>query len=287
MINLREPAAEVITIARRALVNLPADETFLRGAVALNLGDAYVRQQEVILAADAFAEAVALTEAAGNLTVHLAALGSQGELLASQGHLTPAAAIFQRAIALGQAWGQATGQRHPAAGKAHAFYANVLTAWRQWEEAEQQARAAVECCQRWGHTQHLVDSYLALADSLFAQGKTIEAQDALIAARRVAAESWQRAQEQGFDSKAGRALLDRVDHAQRPPPPATALVEPLSERECDVLRLMADDLTYEAIGETLFISLNTVRTHAKNIYSKLNVNRRSQAIARARAVGLL
>lgn len=288
MINLRDPVEEIIVIARRALVNLPTDETFLRGAVTLNLGDAYARQQEMTLAAAAFAEAVALTEAAGNLTVHLAALGSQGELLAHQGHLQQAAAIFQRAIAIGQAWGQTTGQSHPATGKAHAFYANVLLAWRQWDAAEQQAHTAIECCKRWGHAQHLVDSYLALADSLFAQNKSADGQDALNAARQVAAESWQRAQEQGIAANAARALLDRVDHVQRPTPsPATALVEPLSERECDVLRLMADDLTYEAIGKTLFISLNTVRTHAKNIYSKLNVNRRQQAIARGRELGLL
>ncbi len=288
MINLRDPVEEIITIARRALVNLPTDETFLRGAVALNLGDAYARQQEMTLAAAAFAEAVALTEAAGNLTVHLAALGSQGELLAHQGHLQQAAAIFQRAIAIGQAWGQTTGQSHPATGKAHAFYANVLLAWRQWDAAEQQAHTAIECCKRWGHAQHLVDSYLALADSLFAQNKSADGQDALNAARQVAAESWQRAQERGIAANAARALLDRVDHVQRPTLlPAMALVEPLSERECDVLRLMADDLTYEAIGKTLFISLNTVRTHAKNIYSKLNVNRRQQAIARGRELGLL
>jgi len=295
MINLRDPVAEIIVIARRALANLPTDESFLRGAVALNLGDAYARQQEETLAADAFAQAVALTEEAGNLTVHLAALGSQGELLAHQGHSTEAAAIFQQAIALGQAWGQNTGQIHPATGKALAFYANLLATWEQWVEAERVARDAVECCQRWGHPQHRVDSYLALAHSLFGQGKIAEVQETLTTARRVAAENWQRSQEQGVHSTAARALLDRVERVQYLPPtlirrtstPTTTLIEPLSERECDVLRLMADDLTYEAIGATLFISLNTVRTHAKNIYSKLNVNRRSQAIARGRELGLL
>lgn len=288
MVNLREPVEEIITIARRALVNLPEDEPFLRGAVALNLGDAYARQPEATLAAAAFAEAVALTQEAGNLTVHLAALGSQGELLAHQGHLQQAAALFQRAIAIGQAWGQATGQSHPASGKAHAFYARVLTTWGQWEQAERQARAAVECCKRWGHARHLVDSYLVLRNALLAQGNGAAAQEALTAARLVATASWQRAQEQGIDPDAARELLELIDQAQPlPSRPATTLVEPLSERECDVLRLMADDLTYEAIGAALFISLNTVRTHTKNIYSKLNVNRRNQAIARGRELGLL
>ncbi|MCC6383355.1 MAG: helix-turn-helix transcriptional regulator, partial [Dehalococcoidia bacterium] len=102
MINLHDPVAEIIAIAQRALSNLPADEIFLRGAVALNLGDAYCRQEENTLAAAAFAEAVALTQPASNLTVHLAALGSQGELAVRQGDLPMAAATFQRAIEVGR-----------------------------------------------------------------------------------------------------------------------------------------------------------------------------------------
>lgn len=50
MINLHDSVAEIITHTQRALDNLPADERFLRGAVALNLGDAYCRQQENTLA---------------------------------------------------------------------------------------------------------------------------------------------------------------------------------------------------------------------------------------------
>jgi len=65
------------------------------------------------------------------------------------------------------------------------------------------------------------------------------------------------------------------------------LVEPLSERELEVLQLMAEGYKYQEIGEQLVISVNTVRHHTRNIYSKLNVNNRAQAIARANDLNLL
>jgi LuxR family maltose regulon positive regulatory protein len=61
-----------------------------------------------------------------------------------------------------------------------------------------------------------------------------------------------------------------------------AMIEPLTERELEVLRLMAEGLKYKEIAERLFISLNTVRSHVKAIYGKLNVNNRTQAIEMAR-----
>jgi len=59
------------------------------------------------------------------------------------------------------------------------------------------------------------------------------------------------------------------------------MIEPLTNRELDVLRLIADGLKYDEIGKKLFISSNTVRTYIKGIYGKLDVNNRSQAIAQA------
>ncbi len=66
-----------------------------------------------------------------------------------------------------------------------------------------------------------------------------------------------------------------------------ALVEPLSERELDVLRLFGTDLSGPEIARELVIALSTVRTHTKSIYSKLNVNSRRAAVKRATELGLL
>jgi LuxR family maltose regulon positive regulatory protein len=65
------------------------------------------------------------------------------------------------------------------------------------------------------------------------------------------------------------------------------LAEPLSARELDVLRLLASDLDGPDIARHLFVSLNTVRTHTKNIYTKLGVNSRRAAVRRGGELGLL
>ncbi|WP_345508945.1 LuxR C-terminal-related transcriptional regulator [Terrabacter aeriphilus] len=68
---------------------------------------------------------------------------------------------------------------------------------------------------------------------------------------------------------------------------ARGLVEPLSTRELEVLRLLATSLDGPDIARRLFISVNTLRTHTKNVYAKLGVNRRRDAVARAGELGLL
>jgi LuxR family maltose regulon positive regulatory protein len=65
------------------------------------------------------------------------------------------------------------------------------------------------------------------------------------------------------------------------------LVEPLSERELEVLRLLQGDLDGPGIANELFVSLNTVRTHTKNIYAKLGVSSRRAAVRRGAELGLL
>ncbi|MBP2217124.1 LuxR C-terminal-related transcriptional regulator [Arthrobacter sp. CAN_C5] len=72
-----------------------------------------------------------------------------------------------------------------------------------------------------------------------------------------------------------------------PPPDASAKTEALSERELHVLRLLATQLSGPEIARELFVSLNTLRTHTKHIFSKLTVNSRLAAVHRAQEQGLL
>ncbi|MFJ4497966.1 LuxR C-terminal-related transcriptional regulator [Pseudomonas atacamensis] len=97
---------------------------------------------------------------------------------------------------------------------------------------------------------------------------------------------WLRAHVQNSPARAAQQLF-----AQLAPPTAvgmdTSAAEQLSTRELAVLRLIAQGCSNQQISEQLFISLHTVKTHASHINSKLGVERRTQAVARAKELGLL
>jgi len=70
-------------------------------------------------------------------------------------------------------------------------------------------------------------------------------------------------------------------------PVAQLLIEPLSQRELKILQLIAQGLSNREIGERLFLALDTVKGHNRKIFDKLQVQSRTEAIARARELGLL
>ena len=80
------------------------------------------------------------------------------------------------------------------------------------------------------------------------------------------------------------AISSTTDHDR---PVKQSLVEPLSERELDVLRLLGTDLNGPEIARELMVSLNTMRTHQKNIYAKLGVNNRRAAVRQGDELKLL
>jgi LuxR family maltose regulon positive regulatory protein len=65
------------------------------------------------------------------------------------------------------------------------------------------------------------------------------------------------------------------------------LIEPLSQRELEVLQLIAQGLSNREISQRLFLALNTIKGHNRKIFGKLQVQRRTEAVARARELGLL
>ena len=69
--------------------------------------------------------------------------------------------------------------------------------------------------------------------------------------------------------------------------PGANLFEPLSKREIEVLELLAKGLSNRQIAQQMVISLDTVKTHTGNIYSKVGVNNRTQAVIKAKALGVI
>jgi len=89
-----------------------------------------------------------------------------------------------------------------------------------------------------------------------------------------------------FELESGAVVAPATGRKPAIPKPSV-LVEPLTDRELEVLHLLAEGLSNREIAQKLFLSPNTVRTHTYNIYGKLGVHSRMQAVARTRELGLL
>ena len=82
----------------------------------------------------------------------------------------------------------------------------------------------------------------------------------------------------------GKILSAQPDHVVYDDSPG--LLEPLTEREGEIVRLLATEMTAKEIADYLVVSVATVRAHIRNIYSKMNVHGRSEAVQRARDLGI-
>lgn len=84
-----------------------------------------------------------------------------------------------------------------------------------------------------------------------------------------------------------RSTSGRKSTVTKEPLPSEPVDSPLSKREHEILLLIAEGYSNQQIADKLFISLNTTKTHLKNIYQKLDVKRRTEALFRARELGII
>jgi len=96
----------------------------------------------------------------------------------------------------------------------------------------------------------------------------------------------EKAAKEGIAPSYVQELLAAFGKAEETVPVKQALIEPLSERELEVLKLLRTDLSGPEIARELSVSLSTLRTHTQNIFSKLEVNNRRAAVRRADQLGL-
>jgi LuxR family maltose regulon positive regulatory protein len=188
--------------------------------------------------------------------------------------------------------------------------ARILIAQDRLDEAAGLLRRLLETAETGGHTFRAIEILMLQALASYAGGDTARAMTTLERALTLAepggfirtfvdegppmARLLYEAATRGIASEYARRLLAAFPVAEpeqtdlpKTQAPKSELVEPLSEREFEVLQLVAEGLTNREIASRLFLSLNTVKAHTRNIYGKLNVHSRTQAIARSQELGLL
>jgi LuxR family maltose regulon positive regulatory protein len=189
-------------------------------------------------------------------------------------------------------------------------YARILVAQRRLEEATRMLQRLLKVTEAGGRTFRAIEILMLQALAFQAGGDTAQAMAALQRSLTLAepggfirifvdegppmAHLLYKAATRGVSPDYARRLLTAFPVAEpgRPDPSKSQaskseLIEPLSERELEVLVLIAEGLTNPEIASRLYISLNTVKVHARNIYGKLGARNRTQAVARARALGVL
>jgi LuxR family transcriptional regulator, maltose regulon positive regulatory protein len=229
-------------------------------------------------ASEAFAEAAELAEEDGNRLGLGYALGYRGLLAAEAGRDAESGAALARLDAL-LADDPAIGEHFVAfAGcMARAALAERTGAY---EHAATELGRAVELARRGAGRLELARGLAALGTVHWARGRREDARGLARAARHV------------LDAcpVPGR-VAERVRELERRTHIAAAVPdgprEALSESELAVLRMLPSQLSNREIGEQLYISVNTVKTHLRNVYAKLRVSSREQAAGRARELGLL
>jgi LuxR family maltose regulon positive regulatory protein len=150
------------------------------------------------------------------------------------------------------------------------------------DRAVAEARRAVELARRGAGRIEVGAALLQLARALHLRGEADEARRLLAEARRVVDACADPGTLATRLSTAERAL--RAPSARRPAGEAGG---ELTDRELGVLRLLAGSLSRREIADALYVSQNTVKTHLKGIYRKLDATSREAAVARARELGLL
>lgn len=211
--------------------------------------------------------------------------------LLRQGHLVAAAQLAEsHDLPLSQA------RVHLAQGNPSTALA-VLEPWRQQVEAkgwadERLKVMVVEAVAHYAHGEtdeavQVVGDALALAEPggfirrFVDEGPPMARLLREAAARGIALEYTQQVLAAFSPAGPSQSLPGRVDG------PQSTFVEPLSGREREVLHHIADGLSNQEIASRLYLSLHTVKVHSRNIYGKLGVHNRTQAVTRARALGML
>jgi LuxR family maltose regulon positive regulatory protein len=268
-----QAAAEALALDADAA---PFDRTvvrLLRGVTSFWLGDAKGSAHDLEAGS-------ALATDSENTLGSMYALGYLGLLHLEYGRTGDGAAAAERALALGDDPARA---EHFVASLGHLARGLATLRVAGAAAAGDDAARAVDLAGRGAGRLELAYALALLGEVRSQLGDSREASRCRVEARKLV--------EFCPDPGPLPELLARVHRKPRSEQPvpraAPALREELSERELEVLRLLPTQLTQREIGASLYVSVNTVKTHTRNVFRKLGASTREEAVARARELGLL
>lgn len=271
------PAA--LQLAQSALQRLPQDNRSLRAVVTFLSGGINVLLGRPQAAIESMGEAARLGELSGNLHVATAALCASGDLELQRGNQPAAQSAFLRALELGSG---SEGQPLPIAASAIGGLAELDLQSGDFEGAVRRAERAVALAEVWGNNDSLVSALLTQSRALHACADQAAALQSLAQAERLAEEHQLTPNLYPLIEAARAQLTGQVVESTIQPHS-----ELLSERELQVLKLLAAGASNQQIAEELVIALGTVKAHTSSIYSKLGVRGRTQAVLHAQELGLI
>jgi len=262
----------ILAQSQRALTYLSRNNLPVMTATCWAMGYAYQLRGDLTAAHQAFAESLSVAEAIGHGMIALLSTLGLAVCEEAWGEATQAESTYARVIQLGGDPPQ------PVVCEAHLGLARIHLGRNDLNAAEHSAQNALRLARLLGPTDRAIACEVVLARIQLARGDAAGAQSALARLQHLAQQrnfvrvqpEIAAAQTQVAASQTGQALLD-----------------PLTPRELEVLQLTAQGLSNSEIGARLFLALSTVKGYQQRIFEKLHVQRRTEAILRARELGLV
>ncbi|TFH32771.1 MAG: tetratricopeptide repeat protein, partial [Anaerolineales bacterium] len=276
----REDVGTAMEQSQKALALLPEDDYMLRGVVLFVQGGLFLLEDDIEKALDAWKDASTYGEKSGNIHLAVSALNSVAGLLAETGKVIEAEEIYTRALGLGTSH---SGVSLSFNASIYAGLARLYLAQKDFQKAKEFAQTGFELGQQWLNPDSQIGSLLTLAQVAQLEGDPDEAQRLLDEVTRIAST---RDLMPGTDAYIERAKI-QIQSQLAGKIEGNSLLEPLSERELEVLRMLADGCSNPEIAEALIIALGTVKAHTSTIYRKLEVKNRTQAVIRARELKII
>jgi LuxR family maltose regulon positive regulatory protein len=279
---LAGPVQDIETMlsqSNQALELLHPEDLSIRALVLWTKGLAHQYRGESDTAGQIYAAAIPVSQETGNTMVMIAALTCLGQIQEANREFTLAEQSYERVLALvgDPPW--------PMACESFLGLARLKYQQDDLYYAEEYATRGLELGHQIENVGTPIDCCLVLARIKLAHGD-------LDGAASILAEGERLIEQRGFSDRLPhvRAEQSRIEQAlahSHTPRTSQPLIEPLSERELEVLHLVADGLSNREIGDRLYLALDTIKGHNRRIYAKLGVQRRTEAIARARELGLI